>query len=126
MFDLTYGQDFNVTLTITDIFGCTDAVTQNYNVNNYEDYVDLSVPNVFTANNGGMNDVLTINTEAVLGPCTNIFVYNRWGQKQFESFGANIVWDGRNFGGIECITGTYFYVIEVKGMSFEGTVLLNR
>jgi len=126
VFDLTYGQDFNVTLTITDIFGCTDAVTQNYNVNNYEDYVDLSVPNVFTPNNDGMNDVFTINTEAVLGPCTNMVVYNRWGQKEFESFGANIVWDGRNFGGIECITGTYFYVIEVKGMSFEGTVLLNR
>ncbi len=126
VFDLTYGQDFNVTLTITDIFGCTDAVTQNYNVNNYEEYVELSVPNVFTPNNDGMNDVFTINTEAVLGPCTNMIVYNRWGQKEFESFGANIVWDGRNFGGIECITGTYFYVIEVKGMSFEGTVLLNR
>ena len=126
VFDLTYGQDFNVTLTITDIFGCTDAATQNYNVNNYEEYVQLDVPNVFTPNNDGVNDVFTINTDAVLGPCTKMLVYNRWGQKEFESFGANIVWEGRNFGGQECITGTYFYVIDVKGMSFEGTVLLNR
>ncbi|MEO8066987.1 MAG: gliding motility-associated C-terminal domain-containing protein [Flavobacteriales bacterium] len=125
-FNLTYGQDFNVTLTITDIFGCTDATTQSYNVNNYEDYVQLDVPNVFTPNNDGMNDVFTINTDAILGPCTKMLVYNRWGQKEFESFGANISWDGRNFGGQECITGTYFYVIDVKGMSFEGTVLLNR
>lgn len=123
---LTYGESFNVTLTVTDAFGCTDEVTQNYNPGNYEDNVQLSVPNVFTPNGDGMNDVFTLNTDAELGPCTKMLVYNRWGQKEFESLGANIVWDGRNFGGQECTTGTYFYVIDVKGMSFEGTVFLNR
>ena len=121
-----YGTSMVVTLTITDIYGCTGSVTQSWPVGTYEDLVDITVPNVFTPNGDGVNDVFTIESQAVLGSCTNMFIFNRWGQKVFESFGNDIVWSGRNFSGEECTIGTYFYVIRVKDMEFNGDIYLNR
>jgi len=124
--EFPYGQTITVTLTITDVFGCTGSATQSWPVGTYEELVDITVPNVFTPNGDGQNDVFTIDSEAVLGACTNMFVFNRWGQKVFESFGGDLVWSGRNFAGEECTIGTYFYVIRVKDMEFTGDVYLNR
>lgn len=121
-----YGQDIVVTLTITDIDGCTGSVTQTWPAGTYEDLVEITVPNVFTPNGDGQNEVFTLETEAVLGACTDMFIFNRWGQKVFESFAGDLVWGGRNFAGEECNTGTYFYVIKVKDMEFKGDVYLNR
>lgn len=121
-----YGQDIVVTLTITDIDGCTGSATQTWPVGTYDDLVKITVPNIFTPNGDGQNDVFTLETEAVLGSCTDMFVYNRWGQKVFESFAGDLVWTGRNFAGEECVTGTYFYVIKVKDLEFTGDVYLNR
>ena len=84
------------------------------------------MPNVFTPNGDGYNDVFTLDTDAFLGPCTDLFIYNRWGQKIFESLGNNITWDGTTFAGEPCVPGTYFYLFNVNGMTFEGSVLLNR
>ena len=121
-----YGGPIVVTLTITDAFGCTGSITQTFDVNSFEEYVDYEIPNVFTPNDDGKNDVFTFNTNGILGPCVSMQVFNRWGQKVFDSLGNNIVWDGRNFAGEQCVTGTYFYTIVLKEMSFSGNVYLNR
>ena len=132
-YDFPYGQAILVTLTITDVFGCTGSVTDTIDPRSYEEYVHVVVPNVFTPNGDGQNDVFTIWndvdtlwSEAILGACTEMFVFNRWGQKVFESFGGDLVWTGRNFAGEECIPGTYFYVVRVKDMEFNGDIYLNR
>ncbi|MBK8615450.1 MAG: gliding motility-associated C-terminal domain-containing protein [Flavobacteriales bacterium] len=121
-----------VTLTITDLFGCTGTVTQTYPQSSFDDYTDFVVPNVFTPNGDGNNDLFTVGTHTeqqpsiVLGACANMFVFNRWGQKVFESVGGNLAWDGRTVAGEACIDGTYFYVLNVKEMEFKGTVYLTR
>lgn len=122
----TYGASFSITLTVTDAQGCIGTVTQTYPNGTYDDLVNITVPNIFTPNDDGVNDVFTLDSEAFLGPCTSMFIYNRWGQKVFESLGNNITWDGYTFAGEACVTGTYFYVITVKDLTFEGTVQLNR
>ena len=121
-----YGGDITVTLQVTDVDGCTTAITQTYTAGELADHTNVIVPNVFTPNGDGDNDLFTPMTDAILGPCTDMFVYNRWGEKVFESLGNDIVWDGRTFAGVNAIPGTYFYVITVNGMTFKGTVLLNR
>ena len=121
-----YGQDITVTLTVTDVFGCTGTITQTFAVSSFSDMVDYEIPNVFTPNDDGKNDVFTLNSNGILGSCTSMQVFNRWGQKVFDSLGNNLVWSGRNFAGEPCITGTYFYTITVKDMAFSGTVYLNR
>lgn len=121
-----YGGPITITLTIADGFGCTASITQSYPVSSFDDMVDYELPNVFTPNDDGKNDVFTFNTNGVLGPCVSMQVFNRWGQKVFDSLGNNIVWDGRNFAGEQCIPGTYFYTITLQEMSFNGNVYLNR
>jgi len=127
-----YGQDITVTLTVTDGFGCTGTITQSLGTSAFADVVNLDMPNVFTPNGDGQNDVFALGQRtgetpaSVLGACSSMQVFNRWGQKVFDSLGSNLVWTGRNFAGEECVTGTYFYSITVKDMTFNGNVYLNR
>jgi gliding motility-associated-like protein len=68
----------------------------------------LEVPNVFTPNEDGANDVFKII-------CTGITelsceIYNRWGTKVYEITSAGDSWDGA-----ENSAGTYFYILNAKG-----------
>ncbi len=123
---LPYTTQTVVSLVITDSGGCTDTLTQVFTLDSLADLSDISVPNVFTPNGDGKNDLFTLDIDAFLGPCTGMEVLNRWGQVVFESLGNNITWDGTTLAGEACVAGTYFYVIKVKDMSFKGTVLLTR
>lgn len=72
----------------------------------------LKIPNVFTPNGDGNNDIF----EPIL--CNKIKemhtqIYNRWGNKVFESDDLMIQWHGHNYS-----AGTYFYVITYT--DFEG------
>ncbi|MFK8038772.1 MAG: gliding motility-associated C-terminal domain-containing protein [Crocinitomicaceae bacterium] len=73
---------------------------------------DLAViPNVFTPNNDGINDVFKIrafsNVETL-----SVSIFNRYGAIVYRYFGLNGTWDGRTHAGGECSDGTYFVVIE--------------
>jgi gliding motility-associated-like protein len=67
------------------------------------------VPNVITPNGDGINDILTISYSSV----SNFYfqVFNRDGQKIFESSSVNICWDGRTNAGVLVSDGTYYYVL---------------
>lgn len=121
-----YGQDITVTLTATSSDGCSSTIQQTITVDEFDDYIDIVVPNVFTPNGDGMNDTFTIGGDVSIGACTEMSIYNRWGQLQFTSSGNNITWDGRTAAGVEATEGTYFYHIAVDGMEFKGTVTLLR
>jgi gliding motility-associated-like protein len=123
---LPYGAATVVTLIITDSQGCTDTTAQVFTLDDYADLVNLEVPNVFTPNDDGQNDDFTLMTDAFLGPCTEMEVFNRWGEAVFVSQGNNITWDGRNFAGEICTAGTYFYVVKVKDLEFKGSLTLVR
>ena len=48
-------------------------------------------------------------------PCYDVMVitiYNRWGQKVFESTDPEFKWDGTHLGKGKCKEGTYYVVIE--------------
>lgn len=121
-----YGSDIVVTLTVTDGSGCENSITQTYPATTFSELISYEVPNIFTPNGDGKNDVFKMNTEVILGACLDMKVFNRWGQKVFESDGGNVEWGGRNFAGEQCVTGTYFWTITIKDMAFSGSVYLNR
>jgi len=56
------------------------------------------VPNSFTPNDDGKNDVFMEMQEGVLG--WNLELYNRWGEVIFQSQDATIGWDGKYQGSI--------------------------
>jgi gliding motility-associated-like protein len=82
--------------------------TDNILINECE--TELLIPNVFTPNQDGLNERFkpiyhgTINS-------FQINVFNRWGQKVYESKDVYEGWDGR-LNGRQCPCGVYFYIIE--------------
>ena len=93
-------------------------------------HVDLvsffTVPNVFTPNGDGKNDVFTFDA-INMGEIT-FTVFDRWGLKMFDTTASgNVVWDGKNKGGAVVADGTYFYLIVAKGLdgkdyNLQGTI----
>ncbi len=74
---------------------------------------DVDIPNVITPNGDGKNDVFKPG-EGWSGINSNkIVVYNRWGEKVWESSDFTSGWDGKN-NGKHVSEGTYFWVLEVQ------------
>jgi gliding motility-associated-like protein len=91
---------------------CVDTM---YKIINVEIPSALNIPNVFTPNGDGSNDVFFLKT-AGLGEI-HALIYDRWGNRIYEvtSNTGNIAWDGKSIDGKDCADGTYFYIITAKG-----------
>ncbi len=103
--------NYLVVLTAKDGF-CVDTAVRLIKVDLLSFF---TVPNVFTPNGDGKNDVYTFNA-INMGEIT-FTVFDRWGLKIFETtaFG-NVIWDGKNKGGAIVSDGTYFYIIKATGL----------
>ena len=116
---------YTVLLTATS-GTCTATATVQVVV---EDGLTLEIPNVFTPNNDGTNDLFTIKSTGVKEISLQIF--NRWGEKLYEFSGAKAAWDGLNTQGIKVPDATYFYFVKAYGFDNKeiekhGTVNLFR
>jgi gliding motility-associated-like protein len=81
-------------------------------------------PNIFTPNNDGNNDVWKLDLTGYEN--INCNIYNRWGNKIFETKHNVIIWDARTTSGEECNDGTYFYTIETKEKVYKGFIQIVR
>ncbi len=74
----------------------------------------LSIPNTFTPNGDGVNDVWEI-AHIENFPACQVTVYDRWGQRVFNSIGYSNknAWNGTN-NGLRLPAATYYYVIELN------------
>lgn len=92
----------------------------------------INIPNAFTPNGDGNSDYF-LPRQIVSRNVTSfkMVVYNRWGEKVFESDVTNgRGWDGK-YGGVEQPTGVYIYAIDVtfgNGYTerYQGNVTLVR
>lgn len=71
-----------------------------------------SLPNTFTPNSDGANDVFKPFPYKFIDRI-DLKVFNRWGQLVFETSDPDINWDGKNQGGTDLSQGTYHYVCQV-------------
>ncbi len=81
------------TLTVIDSSGCPKTATVTIYVLSMQcDPADVFVPNTFTPNGDGQNDVLFVRANMI----TEMYfaVYNRWGEMVFETTNQNVGWDG--------------------------------
>lgn len=115
----TYPEEgvYTVTLTVTD-GSCTDQASQQIIVNLVLP-LSYDMPNVFTPNNDGSNDVFTLNT--VNATDLKLVILNRWGNVVYESEGdVDAAWNGKVQNvGQECNDGTYFYQFTIYGEQLE-------
>ncbi|MCX6258477.1 MAG: PKD domain-containing protein [Bacteroidia bacterium] len=83
------------------------------------DEYSLDMPDVFTPNNDGVNDVLLVRGWG-LKSLIEFKVFNRWGQLIFKTDDLQIGWDGF-FNGKPQNSDTYVYL--VKALTYSGHVL---
>ncbi|MDB4905051.1 MAG: hypothetical protein JWQ63_4332 [Mucilaginibacter sp.] len=75
-------------------------------------YKKIIIPNAFSPNNDGINDYWNIDA-LVTYPASSIMVYNRYGQKVYQSTGYAKPWNG-TYNGSQLPEATYYYVIDLK------------
>ncbi len=75
----------------------------------------IKVPNVFTPNLDGINDVFkaSIPNELEIGNYA-LNIYDRYGVLIFDTQKIRQHWDGRTTSGVQCSEGTYFYLLQLN------------
>lgn len=106
--DFVHVGSYDITLAGTNEFECRDSVTEHVRV-----YVPVSfvMPNAFTPNDDGLNDVFKPVYEGVEMAKYLMLIYDRAGRLMFKSSNPAEGWDGRDPNGIEMPSGVYVYYI---------------
>jgi gliding motility-associated-like protein len=108
------GPDVSTVYYITFIDGnnCyyTDSVTI-YVVESKCEEPEIFVPTGFTPNGDGLNDVLYVRGAMIEE--LYFTIYNRWGEKVFETNDRSIGWDG-TYLGMEADPGVFAYFLKVR------------
>ena len=125
-------ESLEYTVKVKNAGGCTseDKVAVYVLCNN----ANIFVPNTFTPNGDGTNDIFYPRGSGVF-KIQNIKVFNRWGQVVFEksNFNANDAsagWDGK-FKGQQLSSDVFVYIMQVvcdnkSTLTFKGNVALVR
>jgi gliding motility-associated-like protein len=113
------------TVTVTDANGCTASDDVVVNVTVVE---GIGVPNAFSPNGDGENDVLFVLGAGIAK--MSLVIYNRYGQKVFETTDQLLGWDGYH-DGKPANPGVFVYYLEytyIGGtpLSLKGNVTLVR
>jgi len=112
-------------LIVTDQSGCQDTFRIPITIKPVQ---RLFVPNVFTPNGDGVNDVFLIYAD---GYTYDITIFNRWGEEVFRGDEVNH-WNGKKSNtGAECQESVYVYLIKLTrydGLQLDrsGSVTLVR
>jgi gliding motility-associated-like protein len=96
----------------------------------------VNIPNAFTPNRDGKNDVFYILGTNDVQLVRNFQIFDRWGQEIFKTSNTaandpNYGWKGTVSSGKEANSGTYVYVVTIEFKDghtevFKGTVILVR
>jgi gliding motility-associated-like protein/uncharacterized repeat protein (TIGR01451 family) len=103
----------------TNSNGCADTVVVTVIT------IDMVIPNIFTPNNDGNNDVFKI-TGLESYPGSQLIIFNRWGNEVYKADNYLNNWDGSGLA-----EGTYYYVLNRRERTgemtaFKGWVFLKR
>lgn len=124
------GDTIVYSFTIYDAAGCMNVAT--IQINSEPCLEEKLIPNVFTPNGDGMNDLFYIP-----GVCPNekysLQIYDRWGTLMFSTTLRNNGWDGRSNAGVDAPEGVYYFVVNLHVLhpveedeTFKGFVRLLR
>jgi len=116
---------FTVTLTVFNIGGCKDVYTMQICV---LEPTDIFLADIFSPNGDGQNDILFMRGKGIKE--FRLLVYDRWGEKMFETTDLTLGWDG-NYKGKPASQGVYVYYLDAlmntdKKIIMKGDVTLIR
>lgn len=111
---------FNVTLAVTNSDGSA-SITKEITVGSECPVVPYVIPNVFTPDGDGKNDIFEIENLPVTA---KISIFNRWGIQMFSSGTKKRFWTGFDEKGTKASDGVYYYVVNDSGIVYKGTIQL--
>ncbi|HZF99496.1 MAG TPA: gliding motility-associated C-terminal domain-containing protein, partial [Chitinophagales bacterium] len=109
---------YDVMLIATSDSVCYDTISRRIEV---EVPHNLFVPNTFTPNGDGVNDLFTVYGDGIRK--FHLRIYDRWGTRVFESNGHITGWDG-TYQGQEMNTAVFVYIADIElldGFSIKKT-----
>jgi gliding motility-associated-like protein len=112
----------------TDSLVTVDFAANDNIIAHFETPVAVGIPTAFSPNGDGLNDVLQIQGEGIA--TFSISIYDRWGQRVFNSTDPTDTWDG-TFNGKALNSGVFayrVYVVLLDGteVSQSGNITLMR
>lgn len=103
--------EYDVTLIVGNSSGTDTLVLKDYiTVEEVCEENYVFIPNIFTPNEDGANDVLIVRSTNLKE--FHMFIYDRWGKKVFETTDGQSEWNGE-IKGQKAEQGTYIYYIDV-------------
>lgn len=119
-------------LYINTASGCEHYIY--FDFPNYPDKIvntcEVEFYTYISPNNDGDNDVWIIkNAESQFVQSIQVDIYNRWGMRVWSSNAydnVNYVWKGDSQDGSALPDGTYFYVVKINEVTYNGYVELIR
>ncbi len=100
---------------VVDNNNCPDTLTAVIDICPND---SIFIPNVFTPNGDGTNDLYFIYTEGY--KTLHVDIYDRWGLLIYEWADVRTGWNGKTKSGKDAPDGTYYYV--VKGETLTGKI----
>jgi gliding motility-associated-like protein len=101
----------NIHLQATNIFGCSDTISKEVIV---ADELVYYIPNVFSPNDDGVNDIFNVSIKYF--STYRLLIFNRYGQIIYDSTeNENEGWDGK-YKGIFVPVGSYVYRFEANDL----------
>jgi gliding motility-associated-like protein len=85
-----------------------------------------TLPNVFTPNEDGTNDVYVSTNPGNLVKKVDMKIFNRWGNLIFKTSDPGINWDGKEMSSKKLVSpGVYYYFCDVYEPRLTGTTVSN-
>lgn len=104
--------DYMVTLVTTGLAGNDTTVSWiSYSEIDSLCENDIYIPNAFSPNGDGQNDILFVRSNTIRE--LDFRIYNRWGEEVFVSSDLHTGWDGKHRGDA-CETGVFVYALRAK------------
>ncbi|MFZ5553762.1 MAG: PKD domain-containing protein [Bacteroidota bacterium] len=101
---------YNVTLLVSNQYGCLDSIMYSVII---DGIFTLYVPNAFTPDGDGKNDIFMPFSEGFDAERFEFFIFNRWGEVIFKSTAPSTGWDG-TFKGMAVKQDVYVWKVKAK------------
>ncbi len=103
---------YPVTLTVTNAYGCSHSVTQTVIIDKSQ---MIYIPNSFTPNGDGMNDIFIPTGEGFDLSNYELFIFDGWGNHIFYTADTGIGWDGSKLNSTQqAQAGVYVWYLRKK------------
>ena len=108
---------YYVQLIAESNFTCRDTA---YSYVHIKEHYTFYIPSAFSPNNDEINDIFITSGTGIEPGNFSMLIYNRFGEKIFETDDINLGWNGKDMNNVLCKNEVYTWIIFYKDL-FGGT-----